>query len=362
MILQKHVSAVTMLMLMAGGVLFAWGSLVSSAQANTSLSAVLAEDGQEDEEAVDEQEEESNEEEATIEELKEKIKELQEENEKYKELIEEQERVIQELEEKLEDEKRNEEKDVEEEVEELREETEEKIEDIEEDAKERAEEAGDDAGELGKRVQEKIKETKKRFMEQVRQLKKRAREQKRKGRAGDADNGNSGNSERGRSEENIMKGLKEHFDQLPEVAQENISIFLSEGADDNTRSLGAGERKAVIESFRQAYGKLPGTDEEMARALMIANGRFPDQASKKAEEQAKEKFMEIYDREPDMENPQDRGAIMTMAYGLRQKAQNRSLESEQKGLAIFKDIFGHLPQNTQDWNVMQAITYSGASK
>ena len=31
-------------------------------------------------------------------------------------------------------------------------------------------------------------------------------------------------------------------------------------------------------------------------------------------------------------------------------------------MEIFNDIFGHIPQNTEEWNAMQAITYSGAKR
>ena len=48
-----------------------------------------------------------------------------------------------------------------------------------------------------------------------------------------------------------------------------------------------------------------------------------------------------------------------MAYGLRQSAANSNLRSEQKGLEIYRNIFGRLPETTEYWNVIQAITYSG---
>jgi len=51
-----------------------------------------------------------------------------------------------------------------------------------------------------------------------------------------------------------------------------------------------------------------------------------------------------------------------MAYGLRQKAENRNLNSEKAGIKIFKNIFGVVPKTTEDWNAMQAITYSGATR
>ena len=100
----------------------------------------------------------------------------------------------------------------------------------------------------------------------------------------------------------------------------------------------------------------------MEDAIRIANGRWPSIRNQSAEDRASVIFAKIYDRQPDLENPQDNAAVTIMAYGLRQRAENRKLESERNGLKIYKAIFGHMPETTEDWNVMQAITYSGATR
>ena len=63
-----------------------------------------------------------------------------------------------------------------------------------------------------------------------------------------------------------------------------------------------------------------------------------------------------------MGNPNDNAAVVVIAYGLRQKAENRNLDSERQGIRIFENIYGHLPQTTEEWNIMQSITYSGATR
>ena len=63
-----------------------------------------------------------------------------------------------------------------------------------------------------------------------------------------------------------------------------------------------------------------------------------------------------------MNNANDNAAVTVMAYGLRQKAENRNLESERNGINIFKNIYGYTPSSTEDWNIMQAITYSGSAR
>jgi len=149
---------------------------------------------------------------------------------------------------------------------------------------------------------------------------------------------------------------------VSETVQKSINTFVAYGVDDNSKKLGEGERAAVIYSYEEAYEKLPETEEELTDVIKIANGRWPGRMSEKAENQAKERFREIYKRQLRESNPHDMSAMKIMAYGLKQRAENRNLNSERKGIKIFEDIFGHVPESTEDWNAMQAITYSGATR
>lgn len=159
-----------------------------------------------------------------------------------------------------------------------------------------------------------------------------------------------------------LKSLLKDVQTLSENMRQAINKFITYGVDLNTEKLGAGERAAVINSYKAAFDKLPESEAELADAIKIANGRFPLITSDEAEREAKEQFIKIYKRRADLNNPNDNAAIKVMAYGLRQKAENRNLRSEQAGIRIFKNIFGRLPRTTEDWNTMQAITYSGASR
>jgi len=160
----------------------------------------------------------------------------------------------------------------------------------------------------------------------------------------------------------FLTKLKENVQQLTDKMEEAINKFITYGVDENTQKLGEGERAAVMYSFKNAFDKLPETEDEMADAIKIANGRWPSLRSDEAEKQAQEKFQEIYKRIADMNDPSDNAAITVMAYGLRQKAENRNLNSEKKGIELFRSIFSKVPQTTEDWNAMQAITYSGATR
>ena len=159
-----------------------------------------------------------------------------------------------------------------------------------------------------------------------------------------------------------LKGLRQDLKKLSAEVEGVIKNFITYGVDENTKKLGEGERAAVINSFKAAFGKLPETEEELADAIKIANGRFPSILSASAEKKAKNQFVKIYKRVADMSDAKDAAAIKVMAYGLKQKAENRNLNSEKAGIKIFKAIFKKTPASTEEWNAMQAITYSGATQ
>ncbi len=156
--------------------------------------------------------------------------------------------------------------------------------------------------------------------------------------------------------------LSGDLEKLSKRMENAINSFITYGVDANTKKLGEGERAAVIHSYKAAFNKLPGTEEELADVIKIANGRWPSTTNEEAEKRAKEHFQKIYKRIADMNDPQDNAAVTVMAYGLRQKAENRNLDSERTGIKTFKAIYDYNPNSTEDWNTMQAITYSGATR
>lgn len=159
-----------------------------------------------------------------------------------------------------------------------------------------------------------------------------------------------------------LKSLMGDMNNLAANMRQAVQNFVAYGVDDNTKRLGAGERAAVIHSYKAAFDKLPETDQELADTIKIANGRWPTKTDRDAEERAKIHFRYVYKRDADMSNAKDNAAVTIMAYGLRQQAENRNLESEKAGIKIFKSVYGYHPSSTKDWNIMQAITYSGASR
>ncbi|MFH1583219.1 MAG: glycoside hydrolase family 5 protein [Candidatus Falkowbacteria bacterium] len=141
-----------------------------------------------------------------------------------------------------------------------------------------------------------------------------------------------------------------------------VDNFIKFGVDDNSKKLGEGERAAVIYSFQKAYARLPQSEGDMADVARISNGFCPWQKNLEMEKWAMNEFCKIYLRPARLSESHDYMAVMVMAYGLRQKAENRNLTSEVQSLKIFKDIYKKLPHTTEEWNIMQAITYSGARR
>lgn len=143
---------------------------------------------------------------------------------------------------------------------------------------------------------------------------------------------------------------------------DKIDSFVANGVDKNSIKLGEGERMAVVKSYEQAFKKLPETEEEFSDVVKISNGQWPSKTNPEAEKAASVEFQKIYKRVPNLSNVHDAAAITVMAYGLRQKAENRNLLSEAAALKTFKNIYKRIPSSTNDWNILQSITYSGATR
>ena len=160
----------------------------------------------------------------------------------------------------------------------------------------------------------------------------------------------------------FLTRLKDNLEAITSKVEGMLNNFITYGVDDNTKKIGERERAAVLFSYKDAFKKLPESEEDMADVIKIANGRWPDKRNKDAEKEAEKHFKKIYKKVPNMKNPSDNAAITVMSYGLRQKAENRNLDSERQGIKIFMDIYGYHPSSTEDWNIMQAITYSGSKR
>ena len=138
-----------------------------------------------------------------------------------------------------------------------------------------------------------------------------------------------------------------------------LNNFIVYGTE-STQILGVGERAGVVNSYWQAFAKLPITLVEWRDCLAIANGRWPGEQSLEAEAKAYEEFQVVYLRKANMEQTNDNAAVTVMAYGLRPS--NRNMDSEKAAINIFKGVYKYNPVSALDWDITRAIAYSGATR
>lgn len=165
------------------------------------------------------------------------------------------------------------------------------------------------------------------------------------------------------AEKKVEKIIQTKLPALSEAKQETvkqaITTFVAYGTE-TTKVLGEGERAGVVNSFKEALGKLPETEKDWEDVVKIANGRFPSQLNLEKEKTAGETFEKIYKRDPVFANPKDAAAVKIIAYGLRPTARN--LNSERAAIRTFRNVFRAAPSSASDWDTARAIAYSGASR
>ena len=143
-------------------------------------------------------------------------------------------------------------------------------------------------------------------------------------------------------------------------SQKNVLANFVQNGSPTTIRLGSGERAGVAESFANAFGRLPSSMSNYQEVVKIANGRWTKGQSIGNENKAKESFKQIYKRSTNLANTKDINALKVMAYGLRPV--NRNMDSERAAIRTFKDVYKHNPISTSDWDIMRAISYSGATR
>jgi hypothetical protein len=147
--------------------------------------------------------------------------------------------------------------------------------------------------------------------------------------------------------------------QANSMEKTTLNDFITYGTP-TTMKLGAGERAGLINSYFQAYKKMPVTQADWSDLLKIANGRWPATASVVALKQAKVEFKKVYGRNPIMTNTHDSNAVTIIAYGLLPAGRN--IASEKVAIKAFEHFYGFAPSSALAWNVVRAIAYSGAAR
>ena len=157
----------------------------------------------------------------------------------------------------------------------------------------------------------------------------------------------------------VVKNIVASVKAATEEVKGKILDFVTYGTP-TTQVLGAGERGGVVNSFKEAFGKLPATEADWQDVVKIGNGRWPSQTSASRETKAEASFKAIYKRVPVRANAKDDAAVVVMAYGLRPA--NRNLGSEAAASKTFKAVYGKNPSTATGWAGVRAIAYSGAKR
>jgi integrase len=92
----------------------------------------------------------------------------------------------------------------------------------------------------------------------------------------------------------------------------------------------------------------------------IANGDKPLQVCDDCSVRAMDNFFVVYSRKVNLENVYDQVAINMMAYGIRPLY--RDINKELDAIHIFESIYKYRPVSTIEWDIIRAISYSGAIK
>ena len=143
--------------------------------------------------------------------------------------------------------------------------------------------------------------------------------------------------------------------------QSNPIAYFTQNGSESTMRHGSGERSAIVNSFKEAFGREPSSLKDWEDILLISNGRWPLGISKPAEARAFINFRIIYGRSANMRNSTDVNALKMMAYGVRSLA-NRDLAGERRAIARFRSTFGFYPTISRHWNIIRVLVYSGLIK
>jgi chitodextrinase len=161
------------------------------------------------------------------------------------------------------------------------------------------------------------------------------------------------------NEKSAYEKLMSQSGSAPQSVKQVLANFIKSGTP-TTVVIGSGERAGVVNSYRSAFNRLPGSESDWQDVIKIANGRWTKEKNASAESRAKIIFNKIYLRDSKLTQANDSAAVNIMAYGLRPALRN--LASEKTAILTFKYIFKKNPSSASDWDAVRAIAYSGAKR
>lgn len=171
----------------------------------------------------------------------------------------------------------------------------------------------------------------------------------------DGTNGSRDFSEEERVRALIVKDALEFRLVLKEEDAVSLTNFVVYGISPQTRSLGSGERHAVIRDLMQTQGTTHILAKDMER---VVRGLIPVYRNVRIEQQqlrrVRQTFLTIYGHDPDFRNERENLAWNTLMYRLRFP---RDLGREREGINAFRRLFRRDPQDPFQWAVVRVLGY-----
>lgn len=146
----------------------------------------------------------------------------------------------------------------------------------------------------------------------------------------------------------------EFSEHITDDVRDEIVSFVCYGSSDCTRSLGTGERRALIRDYLQtASGDVRWDDIER-----LASGQKPIHRNLDKERaeamRALTIFTRIYGRAADYTIPEEDLAWNTLLYRVRFP---RDLAKEQEGINRFRSLLKYIPSTPMDWAAVRVLGY-----
>ncbi len=142
---------------------------------------------------------------------------------------------------------------------------------------------------------------------------------------------------------------------LPSQSVSPLASFIAHGVSSATRSLGEGERRAVL---RDAFETMRRSDIPLADLDRMTRGQIPSTRNIPEERRqlprVLQTFRTIYRHDPDFENVQENLAWNTLMYRIRFP---RDLEAERGGIRDFREVFSRLPSSPFSWAAVRVMGY-----
>jgi len=158
---------------------------------------------------------------------------------------------------------------------------------------------------------------------------------------------------------NLVKELLRTSGIKTNALVDRANSFVTYGTT-STVNLSVGDRLHAVNSYYNAFGRLPRNAKEWGEVVLIANGQAPAEASKTALNRAKANFKYVYKRNANLKDATDLQWIEMMAYGVMPAA--RDIKAEAAAIKTFRAMFGYAPSKVTAWNVVRAIAYGGVQK